>query len=110
MTLNSTYHCVPMSINSTAASCIPPGRCNTTRTNTGKSAVAGTEAAICASGCSQAARRGLVPVATPTGMVQAMVRSNATTTRSKVAATPQTMALHWATGTSRSIPEAREIP
>ncbi len=38
--------------------------------STGKSAVAGTEAAICANGCAMRARRGWKPMATPTGMVQ----------------------------------------
>ena len=42
---------------------------------TGKSAVAGTEAAICTSGWSKAARRGLVPISTPTGIVQSRAMS-----------------------------------
>ena len=43
---------------------------------TGKSAVAGTEAAIWASGCAMRARRGWKPMATPTGMVQRAAMSS----------------------------------
>ena len=40
-------------------------------------------------------------------MAQAMVSSNAATTRNKVAPTPQIIALHWAMGTNSNIPPAR---
>src|SRR5215472_11172169 len=45
----------------------PPMRTKTNKT-TGKRAVAGTDAATCASGCAMRASRALKPMATPAGM------------------------------------------
>ncbi len=53
----------------------PPTRISKRRT-TGKSAVAGTEAAICASGCAMRASLGLKPMATPAGIVHSAPSSN----------------------------------
>ena len=50
MMLKSRYHWVPMSIRKTAATLNPPGILSMKRRKTGKSAVAGIEAAICTRG------------------------------------------------------------
>ena len=54
----------------------PPMRISTSSTM-GNSAVAGTEAAICASGCAMRASLGLKPMATPTGIVHSAPMSSA---------------------------------
>ncbi len=69
ITLNRMYHCVPSSIRTMEPMPNPPPSRTRPSSTTGNSAVAGTEAAICASGCATLANRGLKPMATPTGMV-----------------------------------------
>ena len=85
ITLNRMYHCVPISISSTEPTFRPPPRLISAISTTGNSAVAGTEAAICASGCAMRERRGLNPIATPTGMVHNEPRISAVHTRRNVA-------------------------
>ena len=69
--------------------------------------VAGTEAAICASGCTRAARRGRVPTATPKGTVHENAMTSAAPTRSSVAPTPTVISRHWAAETRSNIVPAR---
>ncbi len=73
----------------------------------GKSAVAGTEAMTCTSGCSQRASRASVPIATPTGTVQANAIARDPVTRSKVANKPTPISTHCVSGTCRSMAPAR---
>lgn len=98
ITLNKRYHWVPISISNTADRLRPPGKPSITNKTIGKSAVAGTEAVICTTGCSQAARRGLLPMTTPRGTVQTRAIIRAASTRSSVAITPMPMVLHWLRG------------
>src|SRR5579871_1569103 len=88
ITLNKMYHCVP-SISSTMEPTPnpPPTRISATRI-IGNNAVAGTEAAICASGWASAASRGRSPMYTPTGTVQQAARTSTNSTRRNVAAAP----------------------
>ncbi len=85
ITLNRMYHCVPSSISKIDPVFNPPPRLTKPSNSTGNSAVAGTDAAICAKGCAIRARRGLKPMATPAGMVQADAITSAAITRRKVA-------------------------
>src|SRR5215469_14867355 len=70
ITLKRMYHCVPSSISAMAASSTPPRKRINTSRSTGNNAVAGIDAANCTSGCISRAKRGLKPMATPTGTVQ----------------------------------------
>src|ERR1017187_6014974 len=84
MTLNRMYHCVPSSIRAIDPTpSPPPSRINKSST-TGNSAVAGTEAAICASGCATLASRGWDPIATPTGIFHAAASASEKLTRRNV--------------------------
>src|SRR5580698_6021224 len=85
ITLNRMYHCVPSSISTTAPTLNPPPTRTKSSSTTGNNAVAGTDAAICASGCAMRASLRLKPIATPAGMVQSDAMSSATMTRTKVA-------------------------
>ena len=88
ITLKRMYHWVPSSISAMEPMPSPPPILTSAMSRTGKSAVAGTEAAICASGWAMRARRGMKPMATPTGMVQSAARSSEALTRRKVAPAP----------------------
>src|SRR5580698_10860644 len=59
----------------------------------GKSAVAGTDAAICTSGCATAASFGLSPINTPTGTVHKPASASVNNTLKNVAPAPQPMLL-----------------
>ncbi len=60
---------------------MPPPNLISASSRTGKSAVAGTEAAICARGWAMRASFGCRPMATPTGMVQSAARASEKLTR-----------------------------
>src|ERR1035441_8621725 len=70
ITLNRMYHCVPKRSSTIDPIPSPPPTRISNSSTTGKSAVAGTEAAICASGWAIRASRGLKPIATPAGIVR----------------------------------------
>ncbi len=91
MTLNRTYHWVPSSMRAMEPMPMPPPIRTRASSRMGKRAVAGTEAAIWAMGCATLARRGLKPMATPTGMVQAAASSRERLTRRKVMSAPWAM-------------------
>ena len=88
ITLNRMYHCVPSSSSTIDPSPRPPPIRMSTSSTMGNSAVAGTEAAICASGCAMRASLGLKPMATPAGIVHAAPMTSAAITRRKVAPAP----------------------
>ena len=71
-----------------AAKPMPPPARKRMSSTTGNNAVAGTEAAICASGCTTEAMRGRRPTATPTGTVHNNPIASAAITRAKVAPAP----------------------
>ena len=76
----------------------PAGRRRRARTNTGKTAVAGTDAITWTTGCKMAARRRFDPIATPTGTVHRSARASATATRASVASTPRAIPAQAARG------------
>src|SRR5208337_3507361 len=88
MTLNRMYHCVPSSKSTMEPSPKPPPMRMRTSNTMGNNAVAGTEAAICASGCAMRDSLGLKPMATPAGIVQAAPMVRASITRRNVAPAP----------------------
>ena len=57
----------------------------------GNSAVAGTEAAICAIGCAMAESRGCSPMIVPTGIVHSAASTSMNSTRRNVAPAPRKM-------------------
>ena len=77
---------------------------------TGNSAVAGTDAAICASGCAMRARRGWKPMATPAGIAHAEAMISETATRRKVATAALTVSTSSADVTARSVWKASNTP
>ena len=85
ITLNRMYHCVPSSMRTMDPTPNPPPSRTRPNSTTGNSAVAGTEAAICASGCATFASRGLKPMATPAGMAHSDAITSDAATRPKLA-------------------------
>ena len=91
ITLNRMYHCVPISSSTMAAIPMPPPQRISTSSTMGNSAVAGTDAATCASGCTTAEIRGFSPTHTPTGMAHSPARTSVSSTRRKVLPAPARM-------------------
>ena len=106
ITLKRMYHCVPSSMSAIDPMPRPPPIRTSAMRRIGKKAVAGTEAMICAMGCTTRASRGLRPMATPTGIVHAAEISSATFTRKKVAAAPSSSRRRSARVTSLSMSTA----
>src|ERR1017187_672813 len=89
ITLNNMYHCVPRSSKTIEPIPRPPPARISTRRIIGNSAVAGTDAAICAIGCAMADSLGRNPIATPVGTVHRAASSRTASTRKNVAPAPQ---------------------